>query len=129
MVRPDAGAFVEIVLQANFRELARIPRQVWRNPPAPPPFRIVTVDKLIATRMQSVDIIEAQRGHPTFVKSIRDLRIKAPIFEQLARNSVDDTIAIEIGVAGVQNAIAVQIFTKGRRLILAKHGFSLPGDK
>src|SRR5262245_46701505 len=87
---------IVVELKSNFGKLARIPREVWRKPPARDaqriapyrftPARVVRQQKpraLIALAFAS-QIVEAQSTHPALAEAVEQLRVKAVIGHRIA---------------------------------------------
>src|SRR5262245_43445098 len=74
-------ALVVIVLQANFRKLARVESQVGRNARA-----LITEDIAgIVSAWIAICVFAAQAGHPARFKPPKHLGVKAPITQVFCR--------------------------------------------
>src|SRR5438034_2058164 len=85
MIVADAIPMVVVVLQANFGEFAGIPSEIRRDPPTRGPLKVRTDDALIKTPFVGKYIIASQGRHPALSKTVRYLRVGAPIGQRFCR--------------------------------------------
>src|SRR5512140_2472769 len=91
VVGADVLPVIEVVLEAQFGELARIPREVRRKPPAtcprevPPHFLPIPYPAggLIMAALAS-HVVKPESRHPAFSKSVRELGVETVVQQGLA---------------------------------------------
>src|SRR6266571_6553526 len=87
------GRKIHIVLEAEFRELAGVKREVRRKTPPLPyqiPLRQVHDEWDSLSSAGAVDVVHPKTGDPAIDETVRNLAIEPVILQPRGRNGVDD---------------------------------------
>src|SRR5437660_2513445 len=88
-----AGRNIHIVLEAEFRELTGVKRDVWRKTPPLP--RQVSLSQRGEKRHSgrspgAVDVVHSKAGDPTVDKAVGELAVQPIVLQPRSRDPVDD---------------------------------------
>src|SRR5687767_2699293 len=113
MIAANVIPVIIIVLQADFRELAGKPGQIWRKSPATCPERIAPEwlsvqgeSRPLIIGFVTSEIIESQTGNPALPKAVLELRVESVVHQRFAGKHGRRTGSIQ-DFAVVGQAVAV----------------------